>query len=212
MTALLFDMDGLLSDTEVLHCRAYQETLAEFGQEITAEEYAAHWIRQGKGITDWLEEKKLPFSADRVRGAKTKRYHHYVKTELQAMPFARETLSSLAGRVPMALVTASHAHESKAVLTGLGFATFFSTVVNGDDVARTKPFPDGFLLAAERLKVAPSDCIVLEDAEKGVRAAKAAGMRVIAVPNHYTAKDDFSMADWVVENLPAARQIIEGIL
>lgn len=83
----------------------------------------------------------------------------------------------------------------------MGIGGRFGCVVTGDQVARPKPFPDVFLEAARRLGVEARECVVLEDAEKGVIAAKAAGMKCVAVPSGHTAGNDFSGSDLVVESL-----------
>ncbi len=117
------------------------------------------------------------------------------------MPGSRELLCSLKGRKAMALATSSYPKDAHAVLGVLGFDVFFSCIVAKDDVEHIKPHPDVFLLAAGEMAAAPDQCIVIEDAEKGVLAAYAAGMKCIAVPNEHTADNDFSKATLVVSSL-----------
>ncbi|UCF13964.1 MAG: HAD family phosphatase [Phycisphaerales bacterium] len=117
---------------------------------------------------------------------------------VEPMPGSRELLCSLQGRKAMALATSSYAKDAHAVLGVLGFEVFFSCIIAKSDVERMKPYPDIFLLAANEMNAAPAECVVIEDAEKGVLAAYAAGMKCIAVPNVHTADNDFSKATLVV--------------
>ena len=99
------------------------------------------------------------------------------------------------------LASSSYRDAVDGVLHGLGMASYFETIVSGSEVARVKPAPDIFLKAANRLGVAPAECVVLEDAEKGVLAAQAAGMPCVAVPNGYTRDHDFSQATQICASL-----------
>ena len=117
------------------------------------------------------------------------------------MPGSRGLLGSLKGRKALALATSSYPRDARAVLAVLGFDTFFSCIVAKGDVEHVKPHPDAFLRAAEKMRVEPAQCIVIEDAEKGILAAHSAGMKCIAVPNEHTADNDFSKATLVVDSL-----------
>ena len=101
----------------------------------------------------------------------------------------------------LALASSSYSDSVKAAVSVLGIASYFSVILSGDSVERIKPHPDIFLLASQKLGIPPADCVVLEDAEKGVVAARAAGMKCIAVPNRHTKGNDFSQATLVVSGL-----------
>ena len=101
----------------------------------------------------------------------------------------------------MAVASSSTPEHISVVLEGLQVTGFFDVVVSAHTIKHGKPAPDIFLLAAERLGVDPKDCVVLEDAQSGVEAGRAAGTKVIAVPNAFTASHDFSKADTVVHSL-----------
>ena len=110
-------------------------------------------------------------------------------------------LRSLKGHKKLALASASYSASVECVVSTLGIGHFFDIIAAHGDVARLKPFPDVFLFVAEKLGSAPAACVVLEDSEKGVLAASAAGMRCIAVPNRHTRNHDFSKATLVVASL-----------
>jgi beta-phosphoglucomutase len=117
------------------------------------------------------------------------------------MEGALELLESLRGKMRIALASSSYRDAIDGVLAGLRIGHFFEVVVSGLDVAQVKPAPDIFLKAAADLGVAPAQCLVFEDAEKGVIAAHRAGMRCIAVPNEYTRHHDFSKATKICSSL-----------
>jgi len=117
------------------------------------------------------------------------------------MDGALELLDAFHGQIRLALASSSYRDAINGVLAGLNITHFFDVVVSGLDVAAVKPAPDIFLKAAHDLGVRPEECIVLEDAEKGVLAAHSAGMRCIAVPNDYTRHHDFSRATRICSSL-----------
>jgi len=201
ISAAIFDLDGLLAETEQLHCRAYQLALGEKNVELNEPEYAEHWIRHGKGIVDWVESHGLRVDPHALRQRKSEHYLTLLETSLRPMAGALELLEALNGNLRIGLASSSYRDAVDGVLTRLKIAHYFETIVSGLDVARVKPAPDIFLRAAFDLGVAPSECLVLEDAEKGVIAAHSAGMRCIAVPNALTRHHDFSKATLVCASL-----------
>ena len=201
ITAVLFDLDGLLADTENLHCRAWQATLGEHDVAVGVEFYFDWWVRQGRGVAEFLRSRDLTFDADFLRAKKAAHYAQLVATCCTPMPGALGLLDRLDGHKKLAVASSAWVDAVRAVLAKLGIVDRFATIATGSDVQRVKPAPDVFLLAAQRLEVAAGQCVVLEDAEKGVMAAKAAGMKCIAVPSGHTADHDFSQADLVVESL-----------
>jgi len=201
ITAAIFDLDGLLADTERLHCLAYQTALAEIDVGLNESEYAEHWIRHGKGIVDWVENQGLRFDPHALRQRKSEHYLTLLETLLRPMDGALELLEALKGKLRIGLASSSYRDAIDGVLAGLGIGHYFEAIVSGLDVAVVKPAPDIFLKAADDLGVTPSECLVLEDAEKGVVAAHLAGMRCIAVPNDFTRHHDFSKATLVCASL-----------
>lgn len=201
ITAAIFDLDGLLADTERLHCLAYQMALGELDVGLNESEYAEHWIRHGKGIVDWVENHGLRFDPDALRQRKSEYYLTLLETSLRPMDGALQLLEALKGKLRIGLASSSYRDAIDGVLSGLKIAHYFEVIVSGLDVARLKPAPDIFLKAAADLGVAPPECLVLEDAEKGIVAAHLAGMRSIAVPNGLTRHHDFSKATLVCASL-----------
>lgn len=205
--ALIFDMDGLLVDSEPLAAKAMADFLARFGQsprpEIAARllgrrlPEAIAIVRDAYGLAADLDELTRMYGAMRLAA---------LRGNLRPMAGARELLAF--GReagLRLALATSGMREHVDVSLAESGLEGLFDAEVTGDQVQRGKPAPDLFLLAAQQLGVSPAVCVVLEDAPLGVEAAKAAGMRVIAVPNERTASLPFPVApDTTVPNLSAA--------
>lgn len=201
ITSIIFDLDGLLADTERLHCMAYQDALRAYGAGITDHEYAEHWVRNGRGITEWISERGLTLDPIALRAHKSRCYLDLLISELRPMEGTLDVLERLHNRKKLALASSSYPDAVEGVLAGLGISHYFQVIVTGLDVPNVKPAPDIFLAAARRLGAIPSQCVVLEDAEKGVIAANLAGMRCIAIPNHHTRHHDFSKATRVCSSL-----------
>ena len=201
ITTVIFDLDGLLADTERLHCQAYQMALLEHGVQLTEADYGEHWVRCGKGIQEWVRQQGFELDPGALRARKAQHYQDLLRSSLRPMDGAEALLNRLAGKMRIGLASSSYRDAVDGVIYGLGIANYFETIVSGLDVTRVKPAPDIFLETAHRLGVAPAECAVLEDAEKGVLAAYAAGMRCIAVPNDYTRQHDFSKATLICSSL-----------
>ncbi len=201
ISAVIFDLDGLLADTEKLHMSAYQTVFSELGFELSGQEYANHWIRCGKGTDAFIAEKNLAVDPNVVRREKARLYKKLVSSSAELMPGARELLCTLKGKKTMALATSSHPKDAHEVFKALDIEDFFSCVATKGSVERVKPYPDIFLHVANEMNTLPKNCLVIEDAEKGILAANAAGMKSIAVPNIHTVSNDFSKADFVVNSL-----------
>jgi len=201
ISALIFDLDGLLADTERLHCQAYQMTFLEQGITLQELDYCEHWVRFGRGIVDWVNLHDLTIDPHALRLRKSEHYSALLSSSLRPMDGALDLLNALYGQIRFALASSSYRDAIDGVLAGLNIVHFFDVIVSGLDVPAVKPAPDIFLKAAHELGVRPEECLVLEDAEKGVLAAYSAGMRCIAVPNDYTRHHDFSKATMVCSSL-----------
>jgi len=201
ISSVIFDLDGLLADTEGLHCQAYQMALAESGVVLGQTDYAEHWVRHGLGISDWVTVHGLDLDPFALRLRKSEHYLALLTSSLHPMEGALELLAGLNGKLRIALASSSYRDAIDGVLARLDISHYFETIVSGLDVERVKPAPDIFLETASRLGVGASECVVLEDAEKGVIAADLAGMRCIAVPNDLTKHHDFSRATRVCRSL-----------
>lgn len=202
--AIVFDMDGLLADTEPLSFRAWSSMVArEYGVPITAEDERWSSITVGKSgpvVWELIRDRfglpvelprDIPLLAERTR----ERYDAILAEGVPAMPGAIATVRACqaAGMVLGVASSSSMAHI-QMVLTGLGIIDAFAALTSGKEVPHSKPDPAIYLLACQRLGVAPRQAAALEDSGPGVAAARAAGLRCLAVPSELTITHDFTPA------------------
>ncbi len=209
LDAIIFDLDGLLSDTETLHMEAYITTLRKFSITLTPAEYAEHWIKRGFGIVRYLNDRHIKLDPDAVRRIKARTYASLLDSSLREMPGAGMLLDFVSGKYKLGLATSSHGADASKVLANLGFDKYFDAIVTCDDVDLPKPAPDLFEKTASLLSVDPGRCLVVEDAEKGILAAHRANMKSAAVPNEHTAGNDFSLATYVFGSLDELRIFLD---
>ena len=180
-SALIFDCDGTLVDTQDAHHRALSETLAAKGIALDDDWYLA---RTGTSIRELLAELRSTgnheFDPTDVMLDRERRYVELAETVTEIEAVA-EVVRTYRSRVPLAVASGGTRAVVEPTLRNVGLFDLFDAVVTYDDVERGKPSPDLFLLAAERLGSPPNDCIVYEDTDEGVTAAQHAGMRVIDV-------------------------------
>ncbi|MEU6388331.1 HAD family phosphatase [Streptomyces sp. NPDC046939] len=192
-TAIVFDLDGTLVDSEPNYYRASVATLARYGVEDFS--WADHetyvGISTAETIGLWKRRYGIDAPADEILADKTARYLELARAGTTVFPQMRLFVERLheAG-VPMIVASGSSRDAIGSILTGTGLASMLTQYVSADEVAHGKPAPDVFLEAARRLGVDPARCVVLEDAAPGAAAAHAAGMRCIAVPYVAAQADD----------------------
>ena len=188
IAALIFDMDGLLVDSEPASEAALRRFLHSHGHELSLDTVTgALGRRLPEAIAVVAEVYTLPGTLDDLVAAFDALRLEALRGAVVAMPGAPAILDwAAANGVPCALATSSFRHQAEAALAEAGLAGRFDVEVTGDEVDRGKPEPDLFLLAAQRLGVVPAACVVFEDAPAGLEAAARAGMRRVWVPNAHT--------------------------
>jgi beta-phosphoglucomutase len=185
--ALLFDMDGVLVDSNPLHCRAWEEFNRRYGIETTAEMHRRMYGKRNDEIVRDFFGESLSETEVRARGhAKEELYREMAagKIEQLLVPGLRGILEEYY-YLPKAVATNAEPANVNFLLDGAGLRTSFHAVVDGHQVARAKPYPDIYLRAAELVGERPENCIVFEDSHSGVTAGLAAGMRVIGLTTTY---------------------------
>jgi HAD superfamily hydrolase (TIGR01509 family) len=180
--AYLFDCDGTVVDSMPLHYKAWKEALAEWNCDYP-EELFYSW--GGKPVRDIIADLNkmhgLSMPVEAVAARKEALYLAQLP-ELKAIPEVVEHIEAQYGRIPFAVVSGSRRESVVGSLTTVGLLDKFDTIVAAEDYKNAKPAPDAFLLAAERLGVAPPDCLVFEDTDLGIQAATAAEMASVKVP------------------------------
>ncbi|WP_237690764.1 HAD family hydrolase [Paenibacillus caui] len=219
--AVIFDMDGVLVDSEPIYFEIERNSFAHFGASVTEEEHHTY-----VGVTlesMWrqvLDKHRLPDSLE-----ETLVYH---KENVMKSMSIHEGLVAIAGLkrwldwllekgIPVAVASSSPRALIELIMEKTGLARYFDIRITGEEVSQGKPAPDIFLYAAEQLGIAPAHCVVIEDSRNGVQAAKSAGMRCIGFHNPGSGRQDLSRADhrifsyddlWAVkESLPFEAQL-----
>jgi beta-phosphoglucomutase family hydrolase len=200
--AVIWDLDGVIADTGPFHLRAWLQLAEEMGRPFTAEDFRRVF---GLRNSDIIKGVLAPdISADQVEAFAQRKEEFFrarVKGNIKPLPGVLPLLHSLRENgFRLGLASSTVPENIKLLLSALGIEQLFDCLVSGQDVSRGKPDPEGFLLAAKKLGVEPRCCVVIEDAIDGVRAAKAAGMKCIAVANSHP-RETLAAADLTVESL-----------
>jgi HAD superfamily hydrolase (TIGR01509 family) len=202
---VVFDLDGVLVDSEPTHERANAEYLAGFGTTLDPWLSEAMMGRRVRDLTDAVAPLVGLPPEETFAGRERVFWRLLEAGELRPMPGVRRSLDRLAAAgLPLAVASSGTRAYVEHALDRLRLRHAFAAVVSGEEVANGKPDPEIYLQAAERLGAEPAACMAVEDAPHGIAAARAAGMRVVAVPHAMTAALDLGAADVVVGDLDAA--------
>ena len=202
--AVVFDLDGLLLDSEQVWDAAREQLVGERGGRWHER---AQRDMMGMSSPEWSrymhERLGVPEPPDEISTEVVRRLERLYRDRLPLIPGAREAVECLADRWPLALASSSNRELIDLALELMGVGHLFEATVSSEEVARGKPAPDVYLEAARRLGVDPSTAAAIEDSHNGIRAAKAAGMRVVAIPNHHFPpnEDALAQADVVLDSL-----------
>ena len=214
--AIIFDMDGLIVDSEELYYQSYNRTLQDHQNSIPREGYTRF---VGRPVEDNSRETvtryQLSISPEGFQDAWMGRFEQSVSDpdQIELMPGFLDFLSQAVRKsYPLAIASSTHRPRmlttlQNGVLPHLesdSLEEVFSALVSGNEVENSKPDPAIFLLAASRLGASPEACLALEDSEAGVQSAKAAGMTALAIPNFFTNHQNHSEADHILQSLTQA--------
>jgi HAD superfamily hydrolase (TIGR01549 family) len=213
--AVLFDNDGVLVDTEGNYFLANREALARFGVALDREAYVELFLRDSRGAWDLLRERGV---SERevwlARAWRDRRYQELLGAggagEL-LLPGVAAGLAALASRFRLAIVTSSEPEPIAAVHARAGILHHFELALTREHYGKAKPDPEPYLLAVERLGLPPERCLVVEDSERGLRAAKAAGLACWVVPSELTRGGRFEGADALLEDFGAVVRGLVGL-
>ncbi|MEV5747056.1 HAD family phosphatase [Actinoallomurus sp. NPDC052308] len=204
MNAVVFDLDGVLVDSEPVWEEVRRAFVADHGGRWQPD---TQQRLMGMSTSEWAAylsgELGVRMPADEVARGVVEQMARRYEDGVPLMPGAVEAVRRLASRWPLGLASSSPRALIDVVLDRTGLAESFRATVSTEEVARGKPAPDGYLLAARRLGVDPVGCAAVEDSSNGLRSAHAAGMRVIAVPHprYPPAPDALALAAYVAEDL-----------
>jgi HAD superfamily hydrolase (TIGR01509 family) len=210
--AIIFDMDGVLVDSEPFHVQIEKQQFLLNQITVTDEEH-----HQYMGVaTDVMwkqlaERHSMNVSVEELteqNRVESIRFFSAVQ-EIPVMPGLQEALENLSSKnYPMAVASSSFPEIIKLILHRTGLKNFFKVVVSSQEAGKSKPEPDVFLLAAQKLGVLPADCLVIEDSKNGIKAAHAAGMRCIAYQGQGANPESQKKADAVIKNYSELENLI----
>ncbi len=213
LKAIIFDFDGVITDSEILHLRSFNRVLAQqYGTEITTKSYYKDYL----GLTDFecfklvANEKQLALDDQQIANLmeqKTQIFEELAKAEGRIIEGVRDFLKMLEqNNILMAICSGAVMAEIELILEEARLRHFFAVIVSADQIKKGKPHPEGFLLTLQKLNqernvpILRQQCIVIEDSHWGLKAAKAAGMHTVAVTNSYAA-DQLTQAEKIVARL-----------
>jgi HAD superfamily hydrolase (TIGR01509 family) len=201
LSAIIFDFDGVIADTEPLHFAGLRQTLAEIGISLTESDYYANYLGyddRGCFLAALTANQRPndPVALAQLMQRKALAYLESVKNNLAIFPGVREFVREAAALYPLAIASGALRHEIDVILEQAGLQKEFLHITSAEDVTRGKPDPQPFLHALNALNrqhqdqaITAESCLVIEDSFPGIRGAKAAGMKVLAVANTHTIQD-----------------------
>jgi HAD superfamily hydrolase (TIGR01509 family) len=211
--ALIFDMDGLMIDSERLYWQVEKDLAGSYRKEVKEETL---WKMMGRrpieGLRIFVEDLELPISAEEALALRDARMREKYRDESEAMPGLFHILDTFYGKLKLAVCTGAQREFMEVVVDRLKIREKFNVLQASDEIKKGKPDPEIYLSTCVRLGLEPKQCIVLEDSSNGALAGKRAGCYTIAVPSEYSRGQDFSFVDFVASDLFAAEKHISGLL
>ncbi len=212
LRAIIFDFDGIIADTEPLHFRGLQQVLSEIDIPLTEPDYYANYLGYDDrgALQAALASTGRPSSPAIITELMRKKataYLQAVKDHIVIFPGVPDFIRGASTRLPLAIASGALRNEIDLILRTAGLRECFRHITSAEDVSRGKPDPQGFLLALAALNhthngstMSPADCLVIEDSLPGIRGARAAGMKVLAVANTHTIQE-LGEADAITHSL-----------
>ncbi|MCR4327968.1 MAG: HAD family phosphatase [Patescibacteria group bacterium] len=200
--AIIFDLDGLLIDSQHLQYQSASKAFLEKGNILTKEDWH-HFIHGDMDYKKWIELNHILTTAEEVRARKKEIYDRLIKTELQLKAGADNLVHLLHGKFKLAVASHSRIESIEPCINKFDLRYKFEHVISDQAVGKRKPHPEVFLHVARIMNIEPEACLVFEDSLMGVKAAKSAGMKCIVCPDSFSNLDHklFAGADKIVSSL-----------
>lgn len=212
LRAVFWDNDGILVDTEELYFDATSAVLAEAGFPIDVETFIDLGLRQGRSAFEVVREALGDSEVERLRGVRNARYAERLMLGVPPLDGIEAVLAALHGRVAMGVVTSSNPDHFELIHRDTGLLRYFDFVLTNVDYAHTKPHPAPYLAALARARLLPQQCIAIEDSERGLAAARAAGLRCIVIPRGLTRGCNFDGAYRVLDDTSELQSVLEDLV
>jgi HAD superfamily hydrolase (TIGR01509 family) len=212
LKAVFWDNDGVLVDTEPLYLDATRATLADVGVTISEEQFIDFSLRQGRSLFELVAEHHDAAEVERLRQVRNQRYAERLRAGVAPLAGVEAALAALHTRVGLAVVTSSNHDHFEIIHASTGLLRWFDFTVTNRDYKRSKPHPDPYETALARAGCTADEAIAIEDSERGLAAARAAGLRCIVVPRGLTRGGAFGEAYRVVPDAAAVLEIVTPLL
>ena len=210
LQAIVFDFDGVIANSEPLHLRAFQQTLADHGLELSAADYYSAYLGYDDlGVfTTVARDRGLALDREQIEALVVRKgdyVHELLRAGAVLFPGAAAFIRQAAAAVPVAIASGAQRHEIEEILEATGLLGSFPVIVAAGETARGKPFPDPYARAFEQLddangRLSKGRCVAIEDSRWGLESARAAGLRLVGVTTSYPASE-----------LPGAELVVDGL-
>src|SRR5918992_2009314 len=199
LRAVIFDFNGIIVDDEPIHFRLFERVFAEEGITLTQETYYARYLGfddRGAFVAGFRDNQR-PLPDEKLAeliARKADYYRQAIRDHVAIFPGVKSLVYALAPRVPLAIASGALRHEITTILATAGLLNYFQPILSAEDVTEGKPDPKIFLAVLAKLnvggspRIGPADCVVIEDSKEGIRGARAAGMKCLAVTNSHPAE------------------------
>jgi HAD superfamily hydrolase (TIGR01509 family) len=210
MRAIVFDMDGLMIDSEKVYWAVGFEMAREFGKELSTQTLGKMMGRSPRRSMEiYAGDLGLTQPVAELLEERERRVKQSLQRGVDPMPGLFEVLDEFKTRYKLAVATSAPMYLVDVIFERLGLRRYFDAIQTSDDVINGKPDPEIYLKAMARLGIPPADCAVLEDSSNGALAGKRSGAYTIAVPSQYTRDQEFGFVDYVARNLKDAAHHLE---
>ncbi len=200
--AIFWDNDGVLVDTEKLYYQANKEIFAEIGIDLSEDVYVEYFLKRSSGTWHLAEAKGLSQEEiSKFRNERDELYSRFLLNDMKVIEGAEETLKKLYGKYKMGIVTSSKKNHFDIIHNKSRLLQYFDFILTVDDYGKSKPAPDPYLKALELSGFKKEECVVIEDSERGLRAALAAGLKCFVIPTSLTKQSDFSGAEIILDKI-----------
>ncbi|MFW6173067.1 MAG: HAD family hydrolase [Elusimicrobiota bacterium] len=200
--AVVFDMDGVMIDSEWIYKKACQNVLSKYGKKATEELFQAQMGRSMEEAQQIIVEMTgLKIQPEKIGKEYINEYLRLSEELLKPNPGLYKLINSLKNRVSLAVASSTQQSVVEKILEKFGIKKDFSAITGGDKVKRSKPYPEIYTMTSKKLGVQPANCIVIEDSPAGIESAKKAGMTVFALKTEHNSNMDIANADSQFDSL-----------
>jgi len=199
---IIFDLDGLLINSQPLQFKAYNQAFSKYGFHLTPNNWNK-WIHQGLNAQIWIQKHNLPLDATTIRAEKKRIYDKLIHDELELKPGALNLINSLYGKFRLCIASSSRIESIELSINKFDLKSKFERIISDTEIKKGKPHPEIFLKMAELMNTKTEQCLVIEDSLAGLHAAKAAKMHCFVCPDSFSKVElyEFKDADKIVNCL-----------